>query len=842
MGESYCRIQGPYDEMCADPHEIRAHWRTYMTALQALGPQEVDRRWEQALRVIRENGMTYNVYGDPLGIERPWQLDPAPLLIAPPDWAFIESALVQRATLLNLIMVDLHGPQRLLSESLLPPELVFASQHFLRACHGIEVAQQRYLHLYSADLARSPDGQWWVLSDRTQAPSGAGYALENRVVLSRVFPNIFRSCGVQRLATFFRTLQLQLLSLAPRNRENPRIVLLTPGPYNESYFEHAYLARYLGYTLVEGGDLTVRDNGVYLKTLGGLRQVDVILRRVDDVFCDPLELRSDSSLGVPGLLEVVRQGNVTVANALGSGLLETSAIMAFLPNLCRALLGEDLKMPSMATWWCGQESERNYVLDHLSELVIKPAFPADGMNPIFGDRLDKKKKQELAERIRAQPERYVGQERVTLSTSPVWGESQLQPRPLVLRSFLTADAGSYMVMPGGLTRVAASTETSVVSMQSGGGSKDTWVLADGPVPEMSLLRPTEQVMKLTRGAYNLPSRVADNLFWLGRYVERAEDLVRLFRTVLSELSYESGRIGNAESLPLLRPVYVMGYLDESAFQVQGPPEERFDEIERALLAVLVETDRSNGLRTILGRLRDLAWLVRDRISMDTWRILNRLDQYLYVTNQNAELRIGDGLAMLDGIIITLAAFSGVGDESMTRGQSWRFLDLGRRIERGLHMIDLLRSTLVYPSNDEGPLLDSLLNVADSAMTYRSRYMAAVQAGPVLDLLLMDETNPRALGFQMAAMTRHVDRLPNTSGAGQRSTEQKLMIQAISRLRLADVTELVQIDDMGVRASLELLLGELRTTLPDLSNAITRNYLSHTQSTRNLAIPRGQVNE
>ena len=346
---------GLFDEMEEPDGSVRPHWMMFSSLLDDLGPAELQRRWETARQLIHDNGVTYNVYGDPAGMDRPWNLDAIPMLFDPVEWARVETALIQRAQLLDMLLADIYGPQRLLREGLIPPELIFAHRGYLRAMHGAKLPQGRWLHKYAADVARSPDGQLWIISDRTQAPSGAGYALENRLVISRALPDVFRDCRVRRLALFFRTMRDSLESLSPQNKDNPRIVLLTPGPFNETYFEHAYLARYLGYTLVEGGDLTVRDNKVYLKTLGGLQQVDVIMRRQDDEFCDPLELRTDSALGVAGLVQAVQSGNVAVANALGTGLLETPALMMFLPRLCKHLLVEELRLPSVGrllVWRC----------------------------------------------------------------------------------------------------------------------------------------------------------------------------------------------------------------------------------------------------------------------------------------------------------------------------------------------------------------------------------------------------------------------------------------------------------------------------------------------------------
>jgi uncharacterized circularly permuted ATP-grasp superfamily protein/uncharacterized alpha-E superfamily protein len=828
---SYPLPAGVHDEMLAAPDVPRPHWASFVRSLGGLGPQEVARRWEQARRLIHDNGVTYNVYGDPQGMDRPWELDALPLLIGADEWREIEAALAQRALLLNLVLADLYGPQRLLRDDLLPPELVFAHPGFLRPCHGIAVPDACWLHCYAVDLARSADGRWWALADRTQAPSGAGYALENRIVLSRTLPELFRECRVQRLAGFFSALRDTLRAQAPRRRENPRIVLLTPGAYNETYFEHAYLSRYLGYTLVEGADLTVRDRAVFLKTLGGLEPVDVILRRLDDDFCDPLSLRGDSSLGVPGLLQAVRAGSVTVANALGSGLVESSALMAFLPSLCRHLLGEELALPSVATWWCGHETELEYVVEHLDELVIKPAYPAAGMEPVFGAGLTTAARAALIARIRREPHAFVAQEQVALSTAPVWSGDRVQPRHVVLRSYLVASDGAYHAMPGGLTRVATSRDSLVVSMQRGGGSKDTWVLSEGPVSPLTLLRPTDQPVELSRGGAELPSRVADNLFWLGRYVERAEGTARLLRSVLTRLADESGA-GNAPDLTLLVTALAEYGRVDAGFAVKETVEGPVVS-ERALLTFALAETPPLTLRATLASAQRLGSIVRDQISLDTWRIVNQLDRTLPRLPASGRLPVGVALDALNRLILSLAAFSGLGVENMTRGQGWRFADMGRRLERAAYVVSLLRTPLARVRATEGPLLETLLEIMDVGITYRRRYLGTLQVAPVVDLLLVDETSPRSLAFQLAALDAHVAQLPRDESLAARSPEARLAMGSLARVRLADVETICTPDATGARAGLVELLGALGRDLPALSDAITRSYLSHAQPSQQL---------
>jgi len=678
--------------------------------------------------------------------------------------------------------------------------------------------------MYAADLARSPDGQWWVLADRTQSPSGAGYALENRLVTTRVLSDVFRASHVRRLANFFQTYREALQRLVPANRENPRIVLLTPGPYNETYFEHAFLARYLGYTLVEGGDLTVRDNRVFLKTLGGLLPVDVIVRRQDDQFCDPLELRGDSMLGVPALVQAVRSGNVAIANSLGSGLAESPAYAAFLPGLSRLLLREDLKIPTVATWWCGQKEPLEYVLDHLGDLVLKPTFPGTRGDPIFGATLSAQQREALLDRVRGEPDRYVAQERVALSTVPVWQDGPLHPRHMVVRVYAVASGGSYAVMPGGLTRVSTSLDSMVVSIQRGGGSKDTWVLGDGPAPPFTLLRPATHPLDVSRATFDLPSRVADNLFWLGRYTERVEAAVRITRAILSRFFQEEEPTRAAGFRAGFEMLAALGY-------VAG---EKPSAAEHEVLSMIYDAAASNGLVSNIHQVRRVAWLLRDRISVDAWLILNQLDQQ-FSTQQppSDEFRISAAQDRLNHAIITLSAFGGLVMESMTRGDGWRFLDIGRRLERAIQMVELLRNGLPKEAFGGVGVLEAILEMADSSITYRSRYLTSLQVDLVLDLLLVDEANPRSIAFQLARLREHIGELPGSKTSIRRPAEERMALSLLNTVQLIDVRELTRSGGRAAAEAREDLLGKLAADLGLLSEALTRAYFSHATQSRRL---------
>jgi uncharacterized alpha-E superfamily protein len=664
-----------------------------------------------------------------------------------------------------------------------------------------------------------------------------------------MLPDVFRDCRVQRLAAFFQSVRDSLQSVAPHNRDNPRVVLLTPGPYNETYFEHAFLAGYLGYTLVEGGDLLVRGNRVYLKLLGGLQPVDVILRRLDDDYCDPLELRSNSFLGVPGLLQVLRAGNVSMANALGSGLVETPALLAYLPAVSRELLGEDLKLPWSPSWWCGEPIGLSHVLAGLPRMVIKPTFPARGAQPIFADRLSSEELNALADRIRARPGNFVGQEQISLSSTPVMLEERLESRYAAVRVFLTARNGSYTVMPGGLTRIASSAESKVVTMQRGGGSKDTWVLADQPVSTFSLLPSPHRPVRLSRAGGDLSSRHADDFYWMGRYVERAENVVRLLRGILVRLTEKSG-MAEAPELPVLLRVLTAqtqtypGFLDRDR-----PPS--FDEPEGEILSVIFDRDRPGSLAATLAVLQRVASKVRDRISVDMWRTLSQLmvdlmadlaaraesgsNHHGFHETDSVDARaiLSDVLELLDAGIGRLAAFSGLVAENLTRGQSWTFLDMGRRLERLFQMSCLLRGTLGVETRMESSVLEAVLEIADSSMTYRRRYLSTLQAAPVLDLLLADESNPRSLAFQLVALTESIDRLPRDATIPGRSAEQRLVLSNLTAVRLAELESLAHADDSGNRTRLQTLLSSLEADLPVLSDVIAASYFSHLQTSRHL---------
>ncbi|MFY9959587.1 circularly permuted type 2 ATP-grasp protein [Pseudomonas sp. Hg5Tf] len=743
--DAYPLQAGAYHEMLAAQGKVRGHWQPVCDYLQRSGPAQLAQRQASLTRQLQENGVTYNIYADPKGADRPWELDLLPHVLPAGEWQQLAAGVAQRARLLNAVLADIYGPQRLISDGMLPAELVYGHNNFLWPCQGICPPDGTFLHVYAVDLARAPDGRWWVTADRTQAPSGAGYALENRTIVSRALPELYRDLQVQHLAGFFRTLQQTLIRLAPNDTEPPLVVLLTPGRFNESYFEHLYLARQLGYPLVEGSDLTVRDATVYLKTLSGLRRVHAIMRRLDDDFCDPLELRTDSALGVPGLLDAVRQGRVLVANALGSGVLESPGLLGFLPAINQRLFGEALSLPSIATWWCGEPAVMARALEQLPQLLVKPAFPSQSFRPVFGRDLDSAQRQALAERIQARPYAYVAQELAQLSQAPVWQQDtgQLQSRAIGMRVYAVASAQGYRVLPGGLTRVAALADAEVVSMQRGGASKDTWVLGEAAaVGEPWRSQRDLRVADLVRQDPFLPSRVVENLFWYGRYCERCDASARLLRIILTRY------LDGDDPLALQAAVTLA---DELALL----PEE--GTLPERLRTALADSDWAFSLNANLQRLQWAASQVRGKLSRENWQALVELQRESRSLDDDAA-DFGEQVDFLNRLVMSMAALSGFALDDMTRDEGWRFLMIGRRIERLQSLCSSLAAFLRGPAVFDQAGLEWLLELGNSSITYRSRYLAVAQLIPVLDLLLLDEQNPHAVLFQLKLLVRAYRRL------------------------------------------------------------------------------------
>lgn len=812
-------MPAPHDECFGEGGRPRPQWAGMIDAIERLGTARLNARWDEGLRIIREHGVTYNVYGDPQGRDRPWSLDPVPLILSAPEWRSLEAGLIQRSRLLNWVLRDLYlGTQRLIADGFIPPELVYSNPGFLRPCRGLPVAGQVMLHLYGADLVRSASGQWMTFADRTQSASGTGYAHENRKVVSRVLPDEIREVSVRSLAPFFRSLRSFLETLAPGRRENPVMVLMTPGPLNATYFEHAYLARHLGIPLVEGADLTVRDLRVCLKTLEGLQPVDVILRRVDDSFCDPLELRTESVLGVPGLVQAARAGHVTIANALGSGLVESPAFLTFLPALCRHLLDEDLLLPSVPTWWCGEAEGLRYVTGHIDRLVVKPAFGRRRGHSWFGHQLAAADKTRLLELIASRPQDFVAQECVFPSSAPVWTPGGFERRSVLLRAYVATNGGEHAVLPGGLTRVAASVEDPLVSMQGGAGSKDTWILRSDEDDDEESAAAIPAHASTDRRLTGLPSRAADSLFWLGRYTERFEQYLRVFRCVLGQLASDTSPESSDRDNRLGHLMAGIGFL------LATDPDDGPADLTGRILDWIYRFDGPGSIPDLMNRIRENAAAVRDRLSGDTWQILDRLVPQPEVPTTRRSIAHAHG--MMQGLILNLAAFNGLAMENMTRGPGWRFLDSGRRLERGFSITTLMTAA-AFVSGSPTPLLEMILDIADSGMTHRQRYFARARWPEVVEMLVRDVSNPRGLAFQLSALRTHLEALQSEFRVGVDDRWSALIEGIQGRLQSAEFAREVPKHEGFDVHTLIALMETCTQGLAGLSDDLTQRYFSHT---------------
>ncbi len=788
----YAPIPGIRDEFVDAAGKPRPHWMKLLGALARLTPDEIEQRFAAADRRIRDMGISYRVHGE--ARERSWPLSHMPLLVSETDWQEIRSGIEQRVDLLERILSDVYGPAQLIAEGALPAAAVAGSPDFVRAMRGVKPPGGRWIRLYAADVGRGPDGRWWVLGDRTQAPSGAGYALENRLVLSRAFAGLYREMNVERLAPFFRDFRTGLAEAALRSE--PRICLLTPGPWSETYFEQAYLARYLGMLLVEGEDLVMSEGRLHVRTIAGLKRADVIWRRVDSDWCDPLELNAASQLGVPGMLEAIRRGEVVVANMPGAGLIESRALLAFLPALARRMLGEDLRLPNIATWWCGQERERESVLSNFDEMTISGAFSESvpGLNigrSVLGSELGANERKALIASIRERGMDYAGQEVVRLSTTPVWDGGKLAPRPFTLRVYAAATSDGWRVMPGGFCRVSGRGDARAVNMGEGAQSADAWVIAEKPV-EISTLLPAADNVKIVRLLGNLPSRAADNLFWFGRYIERVEATLRLIRALCSRLmDADMPADGVRQSIDRLRRTL--------AAWGATPPD--IDQFTPAALAAAIQSEEAYGSALSIARAaRRAASVIRERLSQDAWQLVGRLETRM-TSKEFGGASEPEIIERAEAALHTIAALSGLVNENMNRVAGWNFLDMGRRIERGINTCRFARQFADRDARAEQ--LDVLLDLIDSQITYRARYIVGVASAPVRDMVLLDPYNPRSVGFQVARLDEHLAALPVLSEDGMLENPRRIAMKLRADLAIEDAD---QLDTQKILAFEQRLMG------------------------------------
>ncbi|WP_370446718.1 circularly permuted type 2 ATP-grasp protein [Rhodoferax sp. TS-BS-61-7] len=815
-------------------------WGQFFANMEARTSAELDARAASLQRQIRDNGVTYNVYADAEGPQRPWSLDLFPLMVDAPSWQHIEAGVQQRMRLLEAVMADVYGPQTYLAQGLLPPALVHGHPGYLRAMAGVRPVGGRHLHVTAFDLARGPDGNWWVVGQRCQAPSGLGYLLENRLAVSRQFPQAFQALKVQRLAGTYRALMDSLKAHSPAGAD-AHIALLTPGPYNETYFEHAYLARYLGLSLVEGSDLIVRDERLFLKTLRGLVPVHGLLKRVDDQYLDPLELRPDSTLGVPGLLQAIRAGNVLVANAPGSAFLESPALLGFLPALAQHALGEDLSLPALPSWWCGERSAMEEALPRLREHTIKPTYPGSSIHTSFesvlGHTLGQTALDAWAGRIMRQSEDHTVQAYMPLSQIPTWHSASAgQPSAMVARSALlrvfavsdgldAAGRPHWRVLPGGLARVAG-TSADIASMQRGGSSADVWALTEGEVDTTTLLPSALTPAVLAQRKRLVTSRAAENLYWLGRYTERSENSVRLAALTLDCLGGEE-----QSSVPLLQWLSQMAVANTLVLPGTPSAVQARRVFERTLIASLASAEGATSVGFNVRALKMTAATVRERLSQEHWHTIVRAEETLF--HQSARLAAqGDyapaqALRVLGDLSDQLAAITGAQTDRMTRDDGWRLLSIGRHVERLHFLASALARSFETGAVDTDGGFEALLTLFDSTITFHAQYQQSRDIAALTDLLVLDRDNPRSLGWVAHTLRGRLAKLAQ-SPAGEMSS-MSLQVPNPDTWDLAHLCETPEGEPSA--PALRNLLDALSECAFTVSEDISTTYFTHSGHTK-----------
>ncbi|MDO5534268.1 MAG: circularly permuted type 2 ATP-grasp protein [Propionibacteriaceae bacterium] len=741
------------DELVADG-QVRPSAALLEEALTRFGTIGLQTRRRTVERLIADDGITYGA-GTDAGGPRPWQLDPLPFILDAAEWATLERGLEQRARLLDALFRDLVGPNRLLTERIIPAEIIAAHPGFLLPAHGITPPTTRAIPATATDLARTPDG-WTVVSDRTQSPSGAGYAMANRRIIARAMEGIHRKANLRRLRGWFDLVQIGIHDAAPPTVEDvPRVVLLTPGPGSETAFDQGMLSTLLGHPLAQSDDLVMRGGRLWLRTMGRLEAVDVVLRRVDANWCDSLDLLASSRLGVPGLVAAARRGTVAVVNPLRAAILENPGLFPFQDAIARTLLGEELQLSVPDTWWCGDATSRQHVLANLGRLIIKPLARSRGEHHLLGWQLSTAQQAELADRIQAEPWSWVGQEPITTSTAPLVTAHGLQPRNIVLRAFGMAVGETYHFLPGGLARIASAPDAFSVTNASGASAKDVWVLdGDDATParvDLAALARARTMPSATR-LPGLTPRTASNLYWLGRYAERAEVAARLLLVadnLVEDHHTRSGTPGHAAMQVVLEAISAVttalpGFTGSDA-------EARLADPLPVLEKLLLDERVAGGVAHGVQKASSTALQVREVLSMNTPSVLSRLQRVLAEAREEESIPVQ---LTSERILDSLLALAGITAESLVRDATWAFLDAGRRMERAQSIVRLLRNTIAITRSPvvEGQVVEAVLRVGDSLITHRRRQAAGVgpaqPAASALDILVVDSTNPRSVAFQL----------------------------------------------------------------------------------------------
>ena len=826
--------QNSYDEMFTTSKQVKHSWLPLFNKVNNLGADVLTNRQEELDWLLSENGVTYNVYNDPKGLNRPWRLNSIPFIIHNNEWKSIEKGVEQRAKIYDLVLKDIYGDRKLIKEGIIPQEVIYAHRGFLRQCDQINYSFDKLLLIYASEIARGPDGRMWVVNDRVEAPSGMGYALENRTNLTKIHSGIFNKMNVQRLTDFLYKFNDLLTSIAPNKIENPNIVILTPGSHNETYFEHAFLSSYFGYPLVQGNDLIVRDGFLWMKSLKGLKKIDVVFRRVDDAYVDPLELREDSHLGVAGLLDVVRKNNVTVVNPIGSAVVENPGLIPFMPAIAKYLLNEELILPQIASWWCGQQKEKEYVLKNIKKLVIKKIDKTNRESIHFGQYLTDKEIEEVKAEINKRPYKYVAQEKISFSTTPTFSKGKFEPRNMVCRTFAIASAeGDYTVMPGGLVRVAAEQGYLRVSNQRGGINKDLWITNDEkPLLENVFPFREQKTITISSGLDDLPSLTAENLFWAGRNLGRTLSIARHMRVALSQFNAHQSENVKPDSEKIITLLKSLTHLTNTfpGF-VEEDKEGKWaiDKPITELHSLVLDENRYGSLANTINLFSNSYFSIRNLWSADMWRVFYDIKKIWNDLTEKEAPTCNQMIKTLDKLITRLIAFMGLIEESIKVDQGLLLYFIGLQLEKSLLTIAKVRSLIVkeHDNYTTHELLITLLNSHESLKLYIHTYRSNINIENVIELLLKDIKYSRSLAFMLNRIWKDVACLPH-SKLGDLHDYEKCIVNALELLKNNDTISLSHIEpENDTRENLDIMLEKLADLLFKTSQTITNRYFNHT---------------
>ena len=820
-----CKLESSFDEMFDAQCNVKPHWNEIKNGLDNAGIKQLEQKQLEIDWRLEDNGVTYNIYNDPEGNNRRWNLDPIPMVLTSAEWDEISKGLKQRAKLLNLIFKDLYTEQRLIKEGIVPAEIIFAHKSFIPEVFNFENIDYYSMRFYATDISRGPDGKFWVINDRTQSPSGLGYAIENRLTMNSISNDLYPNVEILKMAKFIEGFKNMLKSLCSSNQDNPLIALLTPGPLNETYFEHSYISSFLDLTLVQGEDLLVKNNQLWLKSLNGLRKVDTLLRRVDSQYCDPLELRNDSQLGVAGLVNVIRKHNLSMINPIGVGILENIGLNPFMKNIAKYLLDEELILPQIATWWCGQKNELDFVLKNIKNLIIKKIDRTDNIEVYFANKLNDENLKNLIEKIQNNPHYYVGQEIIDFSTTPSFTKGKVEPRNTVIRAFSYLHEDKYHVMPGGLIRVSPTKDSLVVSNQKGGTSKDLWIL--GKSDDFSGNNIFKNRSFIDSRLENISTKRAENLFWLGRYLTRAITTARMIRFNLKNMlnlnryddntnSRKTNRILNI-ALTHLTMSYP-GFLDEkSIFPL------------KEIISLIRDKNRVGTLSFTLDMLSNLNSSVKNLLAMEAWRIYERMQKEWNTYNKKEFLTNKDHINELDKLLIYLMAYKELIDESIFKEQGLILYDIGCKIETSQLLISKLRSLLTQKLDKliEYDVLDSMLNSYESYNSYRAYYKSSLALENVLDFLIFNTKYPKSLIYIINQLLADLKELPKNIDNSHLSSFEEPVFKVFSMITLTNTKKLLETpEDEYVYKELDEFLSILSDLLTQTSEELTKTYFSH----------------